>query len=68
MRPHKIINWLSTIFNTKRKVKTSLIFVGAQGAGKNIFVDYIIKYLFGIPNVTVVGDTELNNQYNDYLS
>ncbi len=68
MQPHKIINWLSTIFNTKRKVRTSLILVGAQGAGKNIFVDYIIKYLFGIPNVSIVGDTELNNPWTDYLS
>ena len=31
-------------------------------------MDLIIKYLFGIPNVAVVSDSELHSRYNGYMS
>lgn len=63
-----IINWIATIFNKREKIRTSLIIVGHQGAGKGIFVDLIIKYLFGFPNVSIVGDKQLQDGFNEYLS
>lgn len=61
------INWLATIFNTLKKLRTSFVFLGAQGAGKNAMFEHILAPLFGRGQSKVVKNEELESQFNPYI-
>lgn len=61
------INWLSYIFSTRNKARTSWVFRGAQGSGKNLFFDHIIKPLFGEKQTMVVDDDRLQSDFNGFM-
>lgn len=61
------INWLSYIFSTRSKIDVSWVFRGAQGSGKNLFFDHIIKPLFGEKQTIVVDDDRLKSDFNGYM-
>ena len=48
------------------KLRTALVFHGPQGAGKNLFFD-AIRSMYG-PYGVMVGQTELEEKYNSWLS
>jgi hypothetical protein len=61
------INWLATIFNTLKKMRTSFVFLGAQGAGKNAMFEHVLKPLLGSGQCKVVKNEELESQFNPYM-
>ena len=60
-------NWLSYIFSTLDKARTSWVFTGTQGSGKNLFFDHIIKPLFGQKQTMVVDDARLQSDFNGFM-
>ncbi|MBI1933430.1 MAG: toprim domain-containing protein [Ignavibacteriales bacterium] len=60
-------NWLSYIFSTLNKARTSWVFTGTQGSGKNLFFDHIIKPLFGQKQTMVVDDARLQSDFNGFM-
>jgi hypothetical protein len=63
----RFLNWLATIFNTLKKMRTSFVFLGAQGAGKNAMFEHILAPLFGRGQSKVVKNEELESQFNPYM-
>jgi hypothetical protein len=61
------INWLSTAFNTREKLRTAWLFKGGQGSGKNLFFDKVIVPLFGKRHTSVVDDDRLQSDFNAYM-
>lgn len=61
------INWLSYIFSNLNKARTSWVFTGTQGSGKNLFFDHIIKPLFGQKQTMVVDDARLQSDFNGFM-
>ncbi|MHA1912058.1 MAG: DUF5906 domain-containing protein [Candidatus Kariarchaeaceae archaeon] len=61
------INWLNYVFSTRSKARTSWVFRGAQGSGKNLFFDHIIKPLFGEKQAMVVDDDRLQSDFNGFI-
>ncbi len=61
------VNWLATIFNTKKKLRTSFVFKGAQGAGKNAMFEHILAPLFGRNQCRVVKNEDLEERFNPYM-
>ncbi|MBL1215778.1 MAG: toprim domain-containing protein [Ignavibacteriae bacterium] len=61
------INWLSYIFTTRKKARTSWVFKGAPGSGKNLFFDHLIKPLFGSNQTMVVDDDRLQSDFNGFM-
>ncbi|GEM_PF-479550 len=61
------INWLSSILKTLEKMKTSFVFTGDQGAGKNTYFSYVLKPLFGMSQCRIVESSQLESDYNPYM-
>lgn len=61
------INWLSTAFNTRDKLRTAWLFKGGQGSGKNLFFDKVIVPLFGKRHTSIVDDDRLQSDFNAYM-
>jgi len=63
----RLFNWLSGIMQDRRKQLTAWVFIGEQGAGKNVFLDHILKPLFGLKQAIKVEDEQLKSQFNGWL-
>lgn len=62
-----VLRWMALpIQKPGTKMQTALVFHGPQGTGKNLFFD-VWRDLFGRYGVTV-GQTELEDKFNDWLS
>lgn len=61
------VNWLATIFNTRKKLRTSFVFKGAQGAGKNAFFQHVIAPLLGKAQCRVVKNEDLIESFNPWM-
>lgn len=61
------VNWLAGILQTRKKQLTSWIIKGEQGAGKNLFLDNVLKELFGKKQAIQVSDSQLKEKYNPWL-
>jgi hypothetical protein len=61
------LNWFATIFCTRKKVLTTWLLRGEQGAGKNVLFEHIIMPLLGKSNCKRVEDEDLKSQFNQYM-
>lgn len=64
-----VLNWLAIpLQNLGTKMDTALIFHGhIQGAGKSLFFDRIMRKIYGSYLLTLVGQGQLESQYNDWV-
>ena len=63
----RYLNWLAGILQTREKQLTAWVFMGPQGAGKNVLLDYILRILFGKDQAVKVEDQELKSNFNGWL-
>lgn len=63
----KFINWLATIFHTRKKIGTAWVLHGVEGTGKGVFVRCVLRPLFGQRAVKNVQYGLLQGQFNDFL-
>ncbi len=61
------VNWLATILNTRKKMRTSFVFKGVQGAGKNAFFQHVIAPLLGKGQCRVVKNEDLIESFNPWM-
>lgn len=64
-----IINWLAHICQRpNQKIGTALVFKSAQGAGKNIFFEFIIDHVIG-PTYSIIADNidQLTGRFNSVI-
>lgn len=61
------MNWLAYIAQTKQKTGTAWVFHGEEGTGKSLFVNKILRPIFGSQLVQVVQYSLLKERFNDYL-
>lgn len=61
------INWIGwQIQNPLKRLPTSIILQGEQGTGKTQFCELVLKKLFA-SNFMEIGQTEINNDHNDFI-
>lgn len=58
------INQTSFTFNTLEKIDFTNVFGYFQGSGKNVLFDYIYKLFYGADNCIMVGNQQIENQFN----
>lgn len=63
-KKYYFINWLAYFFQTFRRPQTAIVLKGTQGAGKDLFFDYIISPLFGISQTTKIDDRAIESNFN----
>ncbi len=61
------LNWLAAILQTRKKLMTSFVFIGQQGAGKGVFLGHILKPLFGQTQTLQVEDEQLKSSFNGWI-
>jgi hypothetical protein len=61
------INWLASIFQTKKKTKTSWVLQGVPGTGKGIFYTEVLRPLFGSEHVPMRALQNIEEQFNLYM-
>ena len=61
------LNWLACILQTRKKMMTSFVFIGRQGAGKGVFLSRILKPLFGEDQTIQVEDEQLKSSFNGWI-
>ncbi|MBT5530671.1 MAG: hypothetical protein HOK35_16045, partial [Cytophagia bacterium] len=61
------LNWLAAILQTRKKMMTSFVFIGPQGAGKGVFLSRILKPLFGEDQTIQVEDEQLKSSFNGWI-
>ena len=64
-----LITWLRTICKTPwNKTQSVLLFYSPQGTGKGSFVNWLIKWVFGIQNSTYASVNTITQKHNKTLS
>lgn len=63
----RFMNWLAGILQTRQKQLTAWVLKGEQGAGKGIFLDNVLKELFGRRQSVKVEDSDLQSDFNPWL-
>lgn len=66
-RAYWIINWLAYFFQGLKKSQVALVLVGIEGTGKGVFVENIIKPLFGENYVKTINDKSLDTKFKGGL-
>ena len=61
------VNWLAYIYQKKRKSMTAWILTGVPGTGKGLFVNKILKPLFGQEQVPMKNLENIEEQFNLYM-
>lgn len=63
----RFINWLSFIYQTRKKAKTAWVLSGVPGTGKGVFANHVLRPLFTDEQVPVKTLENLEEQFNSYL-
>ncbi|MEF3191751.1 MAG: DUF5906 domain-containing protein [Campylobacterales bacterium] len=63
-RTHWTLNWLASFFVTMKRSTVSLYLRGAQGTGKGIFFDLIIRPLFGVSQTIQINDRIIQSHFS----
>lgn len=66
-RYNYFINWLAYFFQFMIKQPVAIVIKGTQGSGKNLFVEKVLKPLFGKEQVSVLGNKEIRKQFTASL-
>lgn len=61
------MNWLASFIQTMERTPIAIIIKGKQGTGKNLFIDEVLKHIFGSTQVAVIGDKEIKKQFTASL-
>lgn len=61
------LNWLAYIFQTRQRSNVAWIFRGTTGTGKGIFVNRILKPIFGADVVREITMEVFREKFNDYM-
>lgn len=61
------INWLSYVFQTRRKTMTAWVLQGVEGTGKGLFYTKILRPLFGDEHVPMRALQNIEEQFNLYM-
>lgn len=62
------LNWLASIFQTRRKTNTAWIFQGVSGTGKGILFSHILAPLMGRDYCHEMTMDRFDDDYNEYLN
>ena len=62
-----VLNWLAYVFITHNRTQNTIIFKGVEGTGKGLLFDKIIKKVFYENQTTVISNSELNSDFNEFL-
>ena len=63
----RFINWVACILQERDRTLTSWVLHGAQGTGKGIMMNCILRPLFGFSQTTVRRMEEFKQPYNGYM-
>ena len=61
------INWLAYIYQNKSKSMTAWILTGIPGTGKGVFINRVLKPLFGNEHVPMKNLENIEEQFNLYM-
>ena len=61
------VNWLAYIYQNKRKSMTAWILTGVPGTGKGLFINKVLKPLFGNEHVPMKNLENIEEQFNLYM-
>lgn len=61
------LNWLSFIYQTRTKSMTAWVFGGVPGTGKGLFVNKILRPMFGEQHVTMKALENIEEQFNNFM-
>tara|TARA_B100000508_G_scaffold57925_1_gene45075 strand:+ start:8149 stop:10671 length:2523 start_codon:yes stop_codon:yes gene_type:complete len=61
------LNWLAYIYQNKTKSMTAWILTGVPGTGKGVFINRILKPLFGNEHVPMKNLENIEEQFNLYM-
>ena len=63
-----ILNRIAFIAKKRDKTGVALVIFGAQGAGKNLYAEHIMRRIVGNTNATEIGSRQLTNNFNAIFS
>lgn len=61
------VNWLAFIYQKKAKAMTAWVLTGVPGTGKGLFVNKVLKPLFGDQHVPMRALENIEDQFNAYM-
>jgi hypothetical protein len=61
------VNWLSYVFQTRRKTMSAWVLQGVEGTGKGLFYTKILRPLFGEEHVPMRALQNIEEQFNLYM-
>lgn len=61
------MNWLAFIYQNKNKTMTAWVLTGVPGTGKGLFVNKVLKPLFGNLHVPMRSMENIEEQFNMYM-
>jgi len=61
------LNWLSAVLNERRKLGIVPVVIGVQGAGKNLFINTVIKKAYSDKYLIELSNEHLKSIFNGFL-
>lgn len=61
------VNWLAFIYQTRTKSMTAWVFGGVPGTGKGMFVNKVLRPIFGEQHVTMKSLENIEEQFNNFM-
>lgn len=61
------LNWLAFIYQFKCKAMTAWVFGGVPGTGKGVFVNRVLRPIFGDQQVTMKSLENIEEQFNNFM-
>lgn len=62
------LKWLSYLLKNRTHVGTGWLIQGAQGTGKSMLVNHVLKPLVGESNFVTISSNDLADRFNDYVA
>jgi Family of unknown function (DUF5906) len=62
-----LLNWIACAFRYRLPNQTALIAQGVPGTGKGMFINEVMRPLFGSSNVSIKRMSELSDKFNEYI-
>lgn len=62
-----LLNMMACVFQYRKRCGTGIILHGVQGTGKGLFLDRILRPIFGNEYVVTKRMREINTQFNGYM-
>jgi hypothetical protein len=62
---HHFLNWIATLYQTRRKSQVAWVWLSKKGSGKGTMFDLLVV-IFGEENAETVNQEDFTSQYNDW--